>query len=514
MPDPQFWSTDLHEELRQLRRRLAEIEAHEQERARVEERLRRQNRYLSVLSDLTATLMKRLDRGDLLNGILDRVNSLLDTPHSFIALTDPKSDALEVRAATGTLLPTIGTQIRGSARSAALFQCCRSLAEIALSSEEQSFGILGVARLDDKPFDEGDYDVLHRFGELASIAIRNAGLFEAEHGAREKAETLLEAAKAVNSSLRLHDVLQTILAQLGRVVPCDSASVQELRGRDAVVIAGVGFEHLGEIIGLRFDIDNSELPNGEVVRSRKPTIIDDVLPFHDFRKASPTATHVRSWMGVPLIAADRVVGLITLDKNEPCFYTTDHARLAVAFAAQAAIAIENARLYAAARDESLERKRVTERLQQSEASYQTLVEQLPAITYRWSDSGGTTGYISPQVESLLGYTPEEWLGDPDLWWKVIHPDDRRRVMDAMREKDAAGNDLGITHRLVARDGRVLWFQNQSKTLFIDGKPVETHGVMLDVTHLKQIEERLLHARQDAEGRADQLAALQSIAQVL
>src|SRR5581483_714231 len=100
MPDPQFWSTDLHEELRQLRRRLAELEAHEQERARVEERLRRKNRYLSVLSDLTATLLKRLYRGDLLNGILDRVNSLLDTPHSFIALTDPKSNALEVRAAT------------------------------------------------------------------------------------------------------------------------------------------------------------------------------------------------------------------------------------------------------------------------------------------------------------------------------------------------------------------------------------------------------------------------------
>ncbi len=513
MSDPQFWSTDLHDELRQLRRRLAEIEAHEQERARVEERLRRQNRYLSVLSDLTATLMKRLDRGDLLNGILDRVNSLLDTPHSFIALGNPEAE-LEVRAATGALRPATGTCFIGSARSAAAFAHCHAIAEVPLRSEEETFGVLGVARVDDKIFDEGEYDVLHRFGELASVAIRNAHLFETEHGAREQAETLLEAAKAVNSSLKLHEVLGTILAQLGRVVPCDSASVQELRGHECVVIAGIGFQDLNEIVGLRFDIDNGELPNGEVVRTRKPLILDDTLPFNDFRRASPTATHVRSWMGVPLIAADRVVGLLTLDKNQPDFYDANHARLAVAFAAQAAIAIENARLYASARDESLERKRVTEQLHESEESYQTLVEQLPAITYRWSVSDRNTGYISPQLESLLGYTPEEWLSDPDLWWKVVHPDDRQWVIDAMIEKDETGKDLDITHRLVARDGRVLWFQNQSRTVFGEGKPRATHGLMLDVTHLKQIEERLREARVDAEGRAEQLAALQSIAQVL
>src|SRR5438309_6621 len=102
MTDPQYWSTDLHEELRLLRQRLAEVEVHEQERARVEEHLRRQIRYLSVLSDLTPTLMKRLDRGDLLSGILDRVNSLLDTPHSFVALNEPASGLLEVRVATGS----------------------------------------------------------------------------------------------------------------------------------------------------------------------------------------------------------------------------------------------------------------------------------------------------------------------------------------------------------------------------------------------------------------------------
>jgi len=514
MSDPQFWSTDLHDELRLLRRRLAELEAHDQERARVEERLRRQNRCLSVLSELTATLMRRLDPADLLSGILDRVNSLLDTPHSFIALADPETNTLVVRAATGSIAPAIGTRISGNARSSEAFAHCHAIAEVTLRSEEETLGILGVARIDEKPFDEWDFDVLDRFGELAAIALRNAHLFEAEHEARDQGETLLEAAKAVNSSLRLHEVLQAILEQLGRVIPCDSASVQEIRDDASVVIAGIGFENPEAIIGLRFDIANPEIPNGKVVQTRTPMILHDISPFSDFRKASPTATHVRSWMGVPLIAADRVVGLLTVDKNDPSFYNAEHARLAVAFAAQAAIAIENARLYAASREEILERKRITERLHQSEASYQTLVEQLPAITYRWSVSDKNTGYISPQVESLLGYTPEEWLGDPDLWWKVLHPDDRQWVIDAMIEKDATGKDLDVTHRLVARDGRVLWFQNQSKTVFDDGKPRETHGVMLDVTHLKQVEENLRQARLEAERRAEQLAALNRVAAAL
>jgi len=528
MTDPQYWSSDLHEELRLLRRRLAELEGREEERVRVDEHLRRQIRYLSVLADLTPTLMKRLDRGDLLSGILDRVNSLLDTTHSFVALNDPVTGSLEVRVATGSLLPAIGVRFTGSVRTSDAFRHCGAIAEIALRTEELAFGILGVARVDDKPFDEWDLDVLHRFGDLASIALRNAHLFEAEHEARGQAETLLATAKALGSTLRLPDVLKTILEQLGRVVPCDSASVQEIRENESVVVAGIGFERIDEIIGIRFDIANPAIPNGVVVQSRQPLILQEISPFRDFRKATPSAGHIRSWMGVPLIAADHVVGLITLDKNEPHFYTEDHARLAVAFAAHAAMAIENARLYAASHQQTIERNRITERLNQSEASYRTLVEQLPAITYRWSVSDKNTGYISPQIETLLGYTPEEWLGDPDLWWKVLHPDDRKWVIEAMVAKDETGSDLDITHRLVARDGRVLWFQNQSKTLFERGRPVETHGVMLDVTHLKQIEERLLEANADleqlfqenarlfAEEKQSRLVAerLQSIAQVL
>jgi PAS domain S-box-containing protein len=329
-------------------------------------------------------------------------------------------------------------------------------------------------------------------------------LFEAEQTARGHSETLLAAARALGSSLQLPDVLRTILEQLGRVVPCDSASVQEIRANHAVIVAGIGFDAVDEVIGIEFDIGNPAIPNGVVIESRKPLILGDVHSFGDFRNANPKAGHIRSWMGVPLIASNAVVGLLTLDKNDPHFYTDEHAALAMAFATQAAMAIENARLYAAAREETRARSRVEARLHLSEASYRTLVEQLPAITYRWSVVENKTAYISPQVETLLGYTPEEWIADPDLWWKVLHPDDREWVMAEMERKDQTGTDVDLTHRLMTRDGRVVWIQNQSRTVFDGLKPVETHGVMLDVTHLKQVEARLRQT-QEALVRAKETA---------
>jgi PAS domain S-box-containing protein len=329
-------------------------------------------------------------------------------------------------------------------------------------------------------------------------------LYEAEQTARGHSETLLAAARALGSSLQLPDVLRTILEQLGRVLPCDSASVQEIRANHTVIVAGIGFDDVDEIIGIEFDIGNPAIPNGVVIESRKPLILGDVHSFGEFRNANPKAGHIRSWMGVPLIASNAVVGLLTLDKNDPHFYTDEHADLAMAFATQAAMAIENARLYAAAREETRARSRVEARLHLSEASYRTLVEQLPAITYRWSVAENKTAYISPQVETLLGYTPEEWIADPDLWWKVLHPDDREWVMAEMARKDQMGTDVDLTHRLMTRDGRVVWIQNQSRTVFDGQKPVETHGVMLDVTHLKQVEARLRQT-QEALLRAKETA---------
>jgi PAS domain S-box-containing protein len=528
---------------------LERLRAELSQRVTATEQLQREAQLLRALSDTTTALMQSLDLDELLQNVIDRAAELLGTTHGFIGLADPSQEFIEIRFAIGHSRAQIGRRlVRGEGiagrvlttgqpmfvnnypiwegRSSTGAKDYSAIAEVPLLNQERIIGILGIGTLDEqRQFGPEEIDVLVRFGDLTSIAIRNAELFEKEREARNRAERMVEAAKALSTSLDLPVVLESILSQLQSVVPFDSASVQELRGDDAVVVSGVGFDQPETIIGLRFDLNNDGLPNGAVIRARKPIILNDVATYGEFVGASPTSKHIRSWMGVPLLAPNEVLGLVTIDKMEKDFYTEEHARVAMAFAAQAAIAVQNARLYAAANDEIAKRTSMEKQLRDAEAGYRTLVEQLPAITYHYSIEQQRTRYISPQVETLLGYTQDEWIGDGDLWWKVIHPDDRDAVMQLLAIKDETGENIEIIHRLVARDGRVLWFQNQSRTIVEDGKPRATHGLMLDVTTLKKTEEELRHAnyelerlfkevtaaRREAEVRAEQLATLNRLA---
>ncbi|MGQ9628041.1 MAG: CHASE4 domain-containing protein, partial [Anaerolineae bacterium] len=98
-----------------------------------------------------------------------------------------------------------------------------------------------------------------------------------------------------------------------------------------------------------------------------------------------------------------------------------------------------------------ERRRAEEALREAEAKYRTLVEQLPAITYIVGfGEVNRTVYISPQVESLLGFSQDEWLADPELWIKQIHPEDRERVLAEVRSRDASGESLDVEYRVLTR----------------------------------------------------------------
>jgi len=153
-----------------------------------------------------------------------------------------------------------------------------------------------------------------------------------------------------------------------------------------------------------------------------------------------------------------------------------------------------------------ERKRAEEALRDAEAKYRTLVEQLPAIIYIVEFGEVTrTIYISPQVESLLGFSQAEWLADPELWIKQIHPDDRERVVAEVRGKDAEGKPLDLEYRVMTRDGRVLWFRNRTALVRDEtGRVRYSQGVMFDITERKRAEEALRR-------RLDELTVLQAIA---
>jgi len=141
--------------------------------------------------------------------------------------------------------------------------------------------------------------------------------------------------------------------------------------------------------------------------------------------------------------------------------------------------------------------------------YRTLVEQLPAVTHVSAlDPNSSTIYISPQVEDLLGYEPRDWLEDPDLWVKVLHPEDRERMIADNLQHIRSGNRHTAEYRMLARDGRVVWIYEDSAVLVdADGTPRYSHGLWLNITARKRAQESLRESEARYKALVEQVPAV-------
>lgn len=135
--------------------------------------------------------------------------------------------------------------------------------------------------------------------------------------------------------------MRLVLSELRKEVPYDSCSVQELRDSKLVIVGGVGFAHLDVILGESFELDNIDVPNGEIIYRRRPLIVADTEQYRAFRRGLHVGAGIRSWLGVPMLDGDRCAGMLALDKAEADFYTAAHAELALKFAALVARAIHH-----------------------------------------------------------------------------------------------------------------------------------------------------------------------------
>jgi PAS domain S-box-containing protein len=204
-------------------------------------------------------------------------------------------------------------------------------------------GVLSVDKFDANFYDQELADLATAFAAQAALAIQNARLLDTERAAREQAETLRAAAHSLGSTLGVPDVFDLILAELRKVVPYESASVQQLEGNELLVVGGYGYPNLGELVGARYEVGGPDDPARELVERQETLVVADASArFANFVDPYGPGT-IKAWMAVPLMVANRLIGMLTLDSFEADFYTTEHARTAEAFAAFAATAIDKAR---------------------------------------------------------------------------------------------------------------------------------------------------------------------------
>jgi PAS domain S-box-containing protein len=144
-----------------------------------------------------------------------------------------------------------------------------------------------------------------------------------------------------------------------------------------------------------------------------------------------------------------------------------------------------------------------------EARYRVLLDQIPAVVFMaYLDQGIGEAYVSPQIEAALGFSQKEWLEDPVRWYRQIHPDDKSRWSNEAAEMFLSGTPLRSSYRVMARDGRVVWFHCEARLVRKeDGEPWFIHGVGFDITELKQVQEALQEERNVVSAIFDTVGAL-------
>ena len=159
-----------------------------------------------------------------------------------------------------------------------------------------------------------------------------------------------------------------------------------------------------------------------------------------------------------------------------------------------------------------ERVRTEERLREAEERYRTLVERIPVITYMQEpEAPNRTVYVSPQYEDILGYPTEKFMNDPEHWIKVMHPEDRERVLAHDRRTNETGEPFGTEYRQFARDGRIVWLRDEATLVRDrDGLALYWLGVQLDITERKETEEALKESEERYRSQSRELALLEQV----
>jgi two-component system, cell cycle sensor histidine kinase and response regulator CckA len=132
-----------------------------------------------------------------------------------------------------------------------------------------------------------------------------------------------------------------------------------------------------------------------------------------------------------------------------------------------------------------------------EAQYRQLVEQVPAITYMAERGAeGRWYYVSPPIKHILGFTPEEWMSDPQRWRKQVHPDDLGRALTEEQTLSQEGDRYRMEYRLRTRDGKDVWVRDEATYVrHLETGKLVMRGLFLDITERKEAEEELRRSEQ-------------------
>ena len=286
-----------------------------------------------------------------------------------------------------------------------------SLIVVPMLYQDKIYGTLTVINTPTQPnFTQSDVDLLTAMANQVATALANAQLFQQEQHRRQIADTLSETARVIGSTLDLKDVGDRLLVQLADVVEFDTASLQIIEGDQSRRISGyskIEDRIISSHPKLLPPISQDPLISA-VIQSRQPLVLTDTHTDPRWKRL-PEAEHTRSWIAAPLLAQDTVIGMLTLDHSEPGTYDEETADLLSAIAAQASIAIRNARLFDQAQSRSAQLQTAAEVSRAASSILETdpLIQQTVSLIRE--------RFNLYYVGLFLIDEPGEWTNEPGKW---------------------------------------------------------------------------------------------------
>jgi signal transduction histidine kinase/DNA-binding response OmpR family regulator/signal transduction protein with GAF and PtsI domain len=346
-------------------RSVSEILGRAIERARAEQYLQQRNLELATLNAVAQGLSASLELQDLLDEALSRTVHALRFTGGLIHLADEHTGELDLASYTGlsvplleqmeTQHPALGVcqRVFETKTTLSLDDLCkdapgeaeellntglRSYVGTPIVYKEQRLGTLCLFDTALHAITENERALLTTIGQQIGVAVENARLFGDVAREREIAQTLRDTAEALGKTLQIDKLLEGALDTLQRVVPYDAASISLLHEEKCWIVVSRGMEQLQS---KTFTLQEHPLVQ-RVVRERTPIIIPDVSQEPDWLPVQGAAA---SWLGIPLIAKNKPIGVLMIDSRQSDAYDEGTARLALSFAHQVGLAIDNSRLY-------------------------------------------------------------------------------------------------------------------------------------------------------------------------
>ena len=541
MSDKDKTKAQLIEELQRLRQRVAELPGSIAlgrdltERKQAEGKLERRAVQLQAAAEVSRATTSILNPEELMRQVVDLVHErfdfyyvglfLLDEERQFAVLCAGTGEAGRKMLEAGHKLEVGGESMIGwclanaQARIALdvgeeavrfsnpLLPETRSEMALPLVSRGQVIGAMSVQSTQAAAFSEEDITVLQTMADQLAIAIENARLFEDTRSRLAQVTALQETSRAVASTLELDRLLHLITQQATTLLQGDGGLINlvDWEKKEDEVVAACGSQ--APYVGSRGLLEGSlsgwvTLHNQPVISNR---LKDDDRVDPRVRSGEMKAQNAAI---APLTIKDQVIGtLVVMDKQggRGEFDQAD-LDLLVAFANQAAIAIENARLYKELRGELAERKRAEEALRASEERFALAVGGTNDGLYDW-DIVNNTLYWSPRLKEILGYADDELDVDFDTLESFLHPDDQERTLAATEAhlKDRGPYDL--EHRLRTKAGEYRWVRTRGEAVWDEaGQAIRMVGSTTDISERKAAEEELRQYQEHLEEMVEERTA--------